>query len=108
MACPPAGISIPFFAYRSCPAAFTDPLVGTLADNLLTLTLWSFFAWTLEGLVVRLSSSALASGTVYATGKLLRHDVVHGFQLNVIFSSFQSIVGLCSHNYGILRMTSWY
>src|ERR1700712_3942956 len=108
IACPRAGISVPLFAYRSCSAALIDPLVGILAslDNFLTLTLWSFLAWTLENLVMRFSSRAFASGTPYETSELLRHHVVHRSLLNVIFLSFQSIVGLCSLNHGIPRMTS--
>src|ERR1700712_2842825 len=110
IACPLAGISVPWFAYRSCPAALIDPLVGTLAslDNFLTLTLWSSLAWTLENLVMRFSSRAFSSGTAYATGELLRHHVVHRSLLNVIFFSFQSIVALCPLNHGIPRMTSWF
>src|ERR1700704_2126168 len=101
IACPLAGISVPSLAYRSCPAALIDPLVGTLAsvDNFLTLTLWSFLAWTLENLVMRFSSRASSSGTAYATGALLRHHVVHRLLLNVIFFWFQLIVGLCSLNH---------
>src|ERR1700712_687189 len=109
-ACPLAGISVPSSAYRSCPAALIDPLVGTLAsfDNFLTLTFWSFLAWTLENLVMRFSSRASSSGTAYATGELLRHHVLHRSLLNVIFFSFQSIVGLCFLNHGIPRMTTWF
>src|SRR6195952_1455453 len=108
--CPLAGIPFPSFAYRLCPAALNDPLVGTLAclDNFLTLTLWSSLAWTLENLVMRFSSRASSSGTAYAMGELLRHHVVDRSLLNVIFLSFQSIVGLCSLNHGIPSMTSWF
>src|ERR1700712_44393 len=110
IACPLAGISVPSFAYRSCPAALIDPLVGTLAslDNILTLTLWSLLAWISENLVMRFSSRASSSGIAYATGELLRHHVVHRSLLNVIFFSSQSIVGLCFLNHGIPRMTSWF
>src|ERR1700712_2943828 len=110
IACPLAGISVPSFAYRSCPAALINPLVGTLAslDNFLTLTLWSFLAWTLENLVMRFSSRASASGTGYAMCELLRHHVVHRSLLNVIFLLFQSIFGLCFLNHGIPRMPSWF
>src|ERR1700712_5817284 len=109
-ACPLAEISVSSFAYRSCPAALIDPVVGTLAslDNFLTLTLWSFLAWTLENLVMRFSSRASPSGIAYATGELLRHHVVHRSLLNVIFFLSQSIVGLCFLNHGIPRMTSWF
>src|ERR1700712_833829 len=101
IACPLAGISVPSFAYWSCPAALVDPLVGTLAslDNFFTLTLWSFLAWTLENLVIRFSSRTSASGTAYATCELLRHHVVHRSLLNVIFLSFQSIVGLTKRSH---------
>src|SRR6195952_3311868 len=110
IACPLAGISVPSLAYRSCPAALIDPLVGTLAslDNFLTLTLWSFLAWTLENLVMRFSSRASSSGIAYATGELLRHHVVHRSLLNVIFRLSQSMVGLCLLSHGIPRMTSWF
>src|ERR1700712_2554154 len=110
IACPLAGISVPSFAYRSCPAALIDPFVGTLAslDNCLTLSLWSSLAWTLENMVMRFSSRASASGTAYATCELLRHHVVHRSLLNVIFLLSQSMVGLCLFNHGIPRMTSWF
>ena len=109
-ACSLAGISVPSFAYRSCPAALSDPLVGTLAvgDNFLTLTLWFLLACISENLVIRFSSRAFSSGIAYATCELLRHHVVHRSSLNVIFLSFQSIVGLCFHNHGIPRMTLWF
>src|ERR1700712_4060691 len=94
IAYPLAGISVPSFAYRSCPAALLDPFVGTLAslETFLTLTLWSFLAWTLENLVMRFSSRASVSGIAYATCELLRHQVVHRSRLNVTFLSFQSMV----------------
>ena len=46
--------------------------------------------------MIRFSSRASASGSAYTTGELLRQNVVHRSLLNVIFFSFQSIVGLCS------------
>ena len=109
-ACSLAGISVPSFAYRSCPAALSDPFVGTLAvgDNFLTLTLWSFLACISENLVMRFSSRAFASGIAIATRELLRHHVVHRSSLNVIFLSFQSIIGLCFLNHGIPRIISWF
>src|ERR1700761_8448424 len=109
-ACSLAGISVLSFAYRSCPAALSDPLVGTLAigNNFLTLTLWSLLAFISENLVMRFSSGAFSSGIAYATCELLRHHVVHHSLLNVIFLSFQSILGLCFLNHGIPRMTSWF
>ena len=109
-ACSLVGISVPSFAYRLCPAALSDPLVGTLAvgDNFLTLTLWSSSACISENLVMRFSSRAFSSGITYATCKLLRHHIVHRTLLNVIFLLFQSIVGLCFHNHGIPRITSWF
>jgi len=115
IACLLAGTSVLSIAYRSCPAALAYPFVGTLAshDSFLTLTLWSlaigpFLAWTLENLIMRFSSRASSSGIAYATGELLRHQVVHRSLLNVILLSFQSVVGLCSLDHGIPRMTSWF
>jgi len=121
IACPLAGTLVPSLAYRSCPAALAVPFIGTLAsaDSFLSLTLWSlavgpllvvgpFFTWTLENRVMRFASRAFSSGTAYAMGELLRHQVVHRSLLNVILLSFQSIVGLCSLNHGIPRMTSWF
>ena len=110
ISCPLTGISVPSFAYRSCPAALSDPLVGTLAVgiNFLTLTLWSLLACISENLVMRFSSRAFSSGIAYTTCELLRHHVVHRSSLKEIFLSFQSIVRLCFLSHGIPRMTSWF
>ena len=115
IACLLAGTLVSSFAYRSYPAALADPFIGTLAsaDSLLTMTLGSlvvrpFLAWTLENLVMRFSSRAFSAGIAYATGEHLRHQVVPRSLLNVILLSFQYIVGLCSLNHGIPRMTSWF
>src|ERR1700761_7128073 len=102
-ACSLAGISVPSFAHRLCPVALSDPLVGTLAigNSFLTLTLWSLLAGISENFVIRFSFRAFASGIAYAMCKLLRHYIVYHLLLNVIFLSFQSIIGLCFLNYCI-------
>src|ERR1700760_4273957 len=109
-ACSLAGISVPSFAYRSCPAALSDPFVGTLAigNSFLTLTLWSLLPCISENLVIRFSFRAFSSGIAYATCELLRHHIVHRSSLNLIFLTFQSIVGLCFLKHGIPRITSWF
>jgi len=96
IACPLAETSVPLLAYKSCPDTFADPLVGTLAfpDSFLILTHWSlavgpFLARTLENVVTRFSSEALSSGTAYATGKPLRHQVVHRSLLHLILLSLK-------------------
>jgi len=57
---------------------------------------------------MRFSSRASSSGIASAMSQLLRHQVVHPSLLNVILFSFQSIVGWCSLDHGIPRMTSWF
>ena len=97
----------------SCLAPLADPFIGILAPNniFLTLTPWSLLAgpllaWTLENRGIRFSSLAYSSSKAYVTSELLRHQVVHPSLFNVILLSFQSMVGLCSFNHGIPRMTS--
>jgi len=57
---------------------------------------------------MRFVSRLFSSGTAYTMGEPLSHQVVYRSLLNVILLSFQSIVGLCSLNHGIPRMTSWF
>ena len=107
--CPLAGIVVPDWAYRSCPAAFFDPLVGILAleVNLLTRSLWSSVCIS-KNLVIKMSSYALVSSTAYIVADLSRHHVIHRSLSKVIFGSSQSILGLCPFSYGISRMISWF
>ena len=107
--CPLASIVVPDWAYRSCPAAFFDPLVGILGSevNFLSRSLRSSVC-TSENLVIKLSSCALVSGTAYIVEDLSRHHVMHRSLSKVIFCSSQSILGLCPFSYGIPRMISWF
>ena len=59
-----------------------------------------------ENLVIKFSSRALVSGTVYIVADLSRHQVMHRSLSNLIFSCSKSILGLCPFNRGIPRMIS--
>ena len=97
------------WAYRSCPAAWLDPLVGILASgvNFLTRSLRSC-VYISESPVSRFSSHSWVSGTVYIVAILSKHQVIHHSWSKVIFSFSETIFGLCSFNHAIRRMISWF
>src|SRR5205807_2559855 len=104
-----AGIRISSCANRSCPAAFVEPLLGSLAS---CLSFWTWIAWlfvicTWEYCICKFSSLASASEIVYTIGDSFKHQVVHLSLLKVTLWFAQSIVVLCSRNQGILRTASW-